>query len=289
MMNFITAFFLSIHRSILDPAFYQEVLSFRKRRVWAFLVSLLLLTSSIVSIFHYIRVSDKDNGLPRLLPATLSGVRIEGDQLINERDSKYSIDPITLNEIIVLLSENGNTSEVLMPDSLIFINGKDDSVPSKESGIFLSFNRNSVLLKGKDRGYISFSYKYLTYGATVEFTEDSVAHYFKKRAFEVYVNLLLIHFLKFSFHFFSSVIFLAIAAFIFKRAIINNFFILFKLSLYASSVLAIENVVTAAAGYSPLITWYFAVFISIYAIFRGLNYIEKVKLESKKQINELLR
>ncbi len=238
---------------------------------------------------------NKEFGLPKYLAIALSGVVISGEELINERESKYLIDPITTNEILKLFSDFKSKDDRMITDSLIFINGKDDVVPSSETGVLLSLNRTNISYKLKDGKYQIIPYrtlfKYLAVpkDKEIRFTEQSISEYLNAHIIELFLNLLLSHFFLFGFQYFSSVIFLALAAFIFKRSIVNRLFGMFKLSLYASSVIAIEAMVTAAAGYSSIVTWYAAIFISIYAMFRGLNLIEKDKLENSKQINEIFR
>lgn len=272
MLNYIKEFFITIHRSITDPLFYKEVIHYSKLKVLMFIIALLVFSSIIIASFHYARISDKENGLPRYLPHAFSEVTITPFEMINKREHKYIVDPITVNEIIKLMTDYYSREDLVITDSLVLINGKDDVSPSKESSVIISFNKSNILVKYKNNEYKSLPYKLMIpKGSTAIFTSESVSDYLLKHFHEVYIQLFILHVFKLGFHFISSVIFLTIAAFIFKRNIINGFLKLFKLSLYASTVLAIEGIVTSAAGYSSLFTWYVAVFISIFALFRGLN------------------
>lgn len=290
-MNYLKEFFITIHRSITDPQFYGEVQSFKKVKVFSFILALFVFTSIIESSFHFGRLLNKDFGLPKYLAIALSDVSIYSDKLVNKREKKFVVDPITMNEITKLLSDFKSKEDLQIPDSLILINGKDDSVPSSKSSVLLSFNRTSVLFKQKNGAYgeipYSILFKHLTIPKDngIQFTEQSIMAYFYKHFIGLFLNIFLSHFFLFAFQYFSSVIFLALAAFIFKRSIVNRLISMFKLSLYASSVIAIEGMITSAAGYSSIFTWYAAIFISIYAMFKGLNLIERHKLESGKQIN----
>lgn len=257
----------------------------------------MLITSSITSLFHFVRLTDREYGLAKYLPMAFSDVIFTSDQLINNRDSKYVVDPMTINEISKLMEDYLRRDRSAIIDSFMFVNGKDDSIPSDESSVRLVLNRKSAFLKlSKEGRYIEIPYKIkgvsmfrVAEGTSAQLTTDNINNYFRENYYSTYRDLLLGHLLKFGAQYIMSVVFLALASFIFKKAVIGNFFKLLKLSLYASTVLAIEAVVTSAARYSSDITSYIAVFVSIFAIFRGLNFIEKENTKSKENINEIFR
>lgn len=288
-MDYAKTFFIQIHRSITDPLFYKEVAAYSKRRVLSFVISLLVITAIVMSIFHYHRIADPDFGLPKFLPIALSNVTISSNELINTRNEKYVIDPVTLNEILNLLSDVRSNESISLADSIVMVDGINDVDIDSESSILLYLNKSNMLLNYGNGATKEIPYSlFIKDGDVAQFTKESVSQYLSKNLIGVFMNMFFVHFIKTSFNILSSVVFLAIAAFIFKRNAVGSFGVIFKMSLYASAVLAIENLVTSAAGYSSWQTWYAAVFISIFALFRGLNAIANDKSEKKDKISGIM-
>lgn len=235
-----------------------------------------------MSIFHFQKISDRENGLPKYLPILFSGIEITSNELIDSNESNHFASREILIPIIKLMmdykfNDDSNFSDFQL---LVKFNSFNDTGSDSYSNSLFSivYNKNNVQIKTFGVPYRIIPYSHIIApGESIIFTSDSVVSLIKSNFISIYIGILLIQLFKMASLFISSVVFLAIAAFIFKRGIVGNFSMLFKLSLYASTVVAIEGVITSAAGYATIFTWYAAVFVSIFSLFRGLSVIENLK------------
>ena len=71
------AFFLTLHRSIVEPQFYTEILEYRRFQIIVFLIQLLVLISALGALAQCYYLIDSSRGIPARVESAFKGMEIK--------------------------------------------------------------------------------------------------------------------------------------------------------------------------------------------------------------------
>ena len=268
-------FFLQIHRSIIDPSFYKEALSFSKKRVILFLVKLILITVFILASAYTWRVMDPSHGLPAILPALFPHMHITHTTMTPNAVTPYVANPLHVADCIALFT-NTPLSTFEMRDSAVVVDSRSDIAIDKNSSILFLLTADLVHVKINPEIYFTFPYSvFVSKKEEVTFTSDGIAAYLRRRLITLFLNFYLQHCIIFGLNIVISLFFLSLAAFIFRTRYIKKFRGYIKLAAFAITPIAVETIMITVAGVSAPWLWHIAVFVSVFILYRGINYIAR--------------
>jgi len=269
-------FFYELHRSMVDPQFYNEVLTYKRSRVAWYVVLLLLLTSVVTIIAQWWHQIESDDGIPHAIELALSGMEIKDGRLDPHVQTPFV--PPSKNSwplMSAIFSQNGM---IQATDTLIFI----DTTSTQTFKLKVPY-----LALGKDQVYLNYDDKYfkksvpytmlLNGEKNFKFTISEIRSLFKKPWFFVQLiiimffatiiqNLIIIIF---------SIFFLAVAAYIFRIERLTGFSIFLRASTFAITPMALGLMLINVAGVQVVWGWHLLIFISTIVLFRGVVAIGK--------------
>ncbi len=268
-------FFLQIHRSIIDPSFYKEALSFPKKKVILFLVKLILITVFVLASTYTWRVIDPVRGLPAILPALFPYMHITHTTMTPNAGTPYVANPLHVADCIALFT-NSPLSTFETRDSAVVVDSRSDIAIDKNSSILFLLAADLIHVKISPDIYFTFPYSlFLSKNEEVTFTNQGISGYLRRRLITVFLNFYVQHCIVFGLNIVISLFFLSFAAFIFRTRVIKKFRGYLKLAAFAITPVALETILLTIAGVTAVWLWHIAVFISVFILYRGINYIAK--------------
>ncbi len=264
-------FFHHIHRSVVEPVFYREVIHFPGKKVILFILKLVVLTALISAVSHTIRIIDRDDGLPDILPRMFPGMVITARGMVLEYDSAYTVNSVYIAECISLLNDLP-LSLVNVNDSTVFVTEKKGVSLDTNSLIRALFTADDIQLQFVPRLiYWQITYADLVPEKTVvTFTPETVRRYLLSNGGKLFSYVFLVHILRFGLNIISSIFILSFAAFIFRTRDIYQYGQLLKIASFASVPISIIACFTAIAGVNNFWISQSALFMSGFILFRAI-------------------
>ena len=82
-------FLLTLHRSIVDPPFYRDVLTLPKKKVAGYFIKLLLFTGLLTGMAQTFYLVHPQRGISRWLDSAFHGMEIKNGTLSTDRKEPY--------------------------------------------------------------------------------------------------------------------------------------------------------------------------------------------------------
>ncbi len=266
-------FFHQIHRSIIDPSFYSQVIALPIKRVLYFLLKLITITALILAITHSWRVVNKNKGLPLILSELFPDMIITNNGMYSNRETPYIANPFYVADFMVTLVDIPKSS-LEIPDSFIVVDDRKNISIDKKSSV--AFLLAADIIHVNLGSFISYKIPYSSFvyeNEQITFTKEGVYKYLKRRLLKLIINFFTLHCFSFGINITVSVFFLFLAACIFKIRQVKGFKAFFKIASFAVTPIAIKNILVAIAGVKIIWTWHVSIFISTFILYRALNYL----------------
>lgn len=264
------SFLVRIHRSIVDPKFYVEVARFPVRSVLLFLLQVTVVANLICAATHTMRILNVRTGLPAILPYMLPGMAVVDGHLVSEKTTPFVPNPGTLARFVSVINDVPVAPEYL-PDSLVVVDTAPDATIAGESAVTVLLAGDAILVHGANGSVARFPYAKLLVGSvTLSFSSDAIGAYLRRNAPVIVLLTFAWHGLRFLGSVGLSVLFLALAAYIFKRGRKMPFGVFLRVASFSISPIAIANVLVALSGTRILWGWHVAIFFSTFIMFRGV-------------------
>lgn len=262
-------YFLALHRSIVDPKFYKEILDFSRSAIFIYLVKLLLLISLVSSAAQCYYFIFSKKGIPYSLESTLKGMEIKNNLL--DPKAPTPIIPPTFAVMPALDQLFGFQNFFASDkDSVVIIDtAKTRSYVMKIPAILL--DREKIIFFVNKQNTFELPYKTLTFGkGNLVFTADEIRKLLIKNIGIIYISMLIANTFQHSITIIFSIFFLAIAAFFFRMERDSTIGKYFRAACFAITPMALGVMLISISGVKILWGWHLLIFISTVVLFRGL-------------------
>ena len=272
-------FIARIHRSIFDPEFYLEAITYKARVIVGHLFLLCLTASIITGIAHTYYASDAQKGLPPVLAQAFGPMRIDGGNLDPKRTTPFVPSSALLSQAFAIylnIAEGNN----FLPDSFMIIDTA--YAKSRQTGAArIILTKTGVVANPGTKWEMVAPYTSLAgrIKEPVDFTVGGLSRFMKQHAIPLAMNFVFQDGCIQSFIILFSVFFIALAAFIFKLESGINFGGYVTLAVFAISPLVFGICVASLAGVRIPWVWHIFVFLSTIVMFRGVQTVAKSRME----------
>jgi hypothetical protein len=263
-------FFLSVHKSIVSPDFYCEVVGFSIRKIFLFVMQLCLITGLIAGFASTYYALDREKGLPTVISELLPGMSIKNGVLDPGRATPYFPSAPYVFSLFKLLSSSSDMAD-FSADSFIVVD--TSAAPSRPGAV------NSVVLSARDLEIqsgvfrpIKISYKKIfPLSDTIIFTPDGVEKLLKSYRISLIANFCVQQgILNFGL-FFMSISFLTLAAYIFRTHRQRSIGFFLKQSCFAITPVFLGTNLFSMAGLHLGGFWYLLLAASAFILLRGIR------------------
>ncbi len=269
-------FFYELHRSVVDPQFYAEVLTYKRARVAWYVFLLLLLTSFVTVVAQWWHQIESDDGIPSAIELALSGMEIK-DGLLDPHVQTPFV-PSLQNSWPLMSTVFFQNGMVQAKDTLLFI----DTSASQ------AFNFTAPYFAlGKDRIHFNYDDKFfkasipyvklLNGKRNLKFTASEIRGLLTSPSFlpTIIISMYATTLFQSGLTIFFSIIFLAVAAYIFRIERLTGFNVFLRASTFAITPMALGLMLIEVAGVQVIWGWHLLIFISTIVLFRGVVAIGK--------------
>lgn len=266
-------FFLQIHRSIVDPSFYSEVIILPAKRRLAFLVKLVIITALILTFTHTWRVVEHKKGLPAILPALFPYMQITSNGMSPNRKTPYTVNTVYIADFMSTFT-NFPMSSFEISDSAVVVDGRSNIVIDKNSSILFLLAADIIHVSFKPDIYFTIPYSlFVSEKEVMTFSKEGISEYLKQRLLKLSINFFIQHLVTFGSNIMISIFFLSFAAYIFRTRQIRGFKTFLKLASFAITPVAIEKIFVALSGARIVGVWHVSIFISVFIIYRAIKHL----------------
>jgi Protein of unknown function (DUF1189) len=269
-------FFNELHRSMVDPQFYKEVLTFKRSRVAFYVILLLLLTSIVTVIAQWWYQIESDEGIPNAIELALSGMEIK-DGLLDPHVQTPFV-PSSKNSWPLMSTVFFQNGMIQATDTLLIID-TSASQAFKLKAPYFALGKDRVYFNYDDKYFkASISYATLLNGKkSLQFTASEIRSLLTSLSFlpTILISLFVTTMLQNVVTILFSIVFLAVAAFIFRIERVTGFSIFLRASTYAITPMALGLMLIEVSGVQVVWGWHLLIFISTIVLFRGVVAIGK--------------
>ncbi len=264
-------FFVYLHRSITDPSFYKEVRGMRGSVAVLFVVQMLAVSALVDGCMHTRALMDARQGLPAILPKVFGGTVIRDGRLEPDRPTPYALDTKHLANLwAVLLVQPG--AEVELPDSLVFVDTSAHARALLSPTVRFVMARDGVYLNDWFGRVALLPYAWVFLGdRSVNFAAKRVAGGLRKHAPLLVLLMAFWHSLIIAGNIAFAVVFLGLAAYIFRKRTFGRYLTFMKMACFAVSPLPLARVLAALAGARALWLWNASIIVSTLVMFRAVR------------------
>jgi hypothetical protein len=261
-------FFLTIHRSVVEPSFYKEIQEYSGCRIWFYLVQLLLVTSIICALAQSYYLMDSQRGIAPKVESVLKGMEIKNGQL----DPGIPTPVVPATYLVVPVLDQLSGFQNFFPsdnDSMIIIDTAKTRNYVKIPVILMSSDK-FILMLNKTQS-LEIPYKVFFLGLeNFKFTSAEITRFLMSHRIAIFFSMFIACVFQNAITLAFSIFFLAVAAFFFRMEKGNTFARFIRASSFAITPMAIGMMLIALSGVKILWGWHVLIFISTIVIFRGL-------------------
>ena len=269
-------FFLQIHRSIVDPSFYLQVINLPAKKVFAFLFKAVTLSVCLGALVHTYRLVDGKNGLPVVLPALLPDVVIDQGGIHTSRETPYTVNPASVSDALSVLFNVPDNYMTNISDSTIVVDTQKGRRLERNSSVGLLFAADSLYVRVGKEGVLTSPYSsFVSQGEVIVFDEKNISAYLKKRLVQLFLLTFFINLSVFVFIIAISIFFLTFAAFILRVGENYSLKTILKIVSFATSPVFIERILSFLAGAGVTWVWHVAFLISLIVIYRAKLFLSQ--------------
>ncbi len=261
--------FNDIHRSITDKRFFSEVTRFSVRRISLYVAILVGCSGLANGAAHLALLGNSRHGIAQTLPAVLPG-GIRNGRLEIDEPQPYTPNPVFLTHLISQLYYT-NIGAIALPDSFLIVDTRtksgDPSSIGKHTAVHLT--ADTLFFRFGD-GMVSFAYKWFTGGADrAEINSESIDRFLREKRLALLVWLSLAHGVKNAGNAFAAILFVGIAAFIFRKGEKKRIDESLKIAAYAITPFSLISIAGALAGVRAEWLWHVSMFLSTALVLRA--------------------
>jgi hypothetical protein len=266
--SFVT-FFIALHRSIVDPQFYIEILGYRRSQILVFLTQLLVLISVLGAFAQCYYLIDSNRGIPAQVESAFNGMEIKNGIL--DPKAQTPIVPATYLVMPMLDQLSGFQNYFSSDnDSMVVIDTAQTRnyvvkvpaiVMAKEKIVFIFNKKNNF----------EIPYKALLFGEeSLKLKADDVKQFLDKKWGVIFFSLFVTGIFQNTISLLFSIFFLAVAAFFFRLEKGSAFSRFIRAACFSISPMAIGSVLIAISGVKIIWGWHLMIFVCTVVLFRGL-------------------
>ncbi len=269
-------FFYELHRSVVDPQFYTEVLTYKRSRVAWYVILLLLLTSFVTVIAQWWYQVESDDGIPNAIELALSGMEIK-DGLLDPHVQTPFV-PSSKNSWPLMSAVFFQNGMIQATDTLLFID-TSASQAFKLKAPYFALGKDRIHFNYDDKYFkASISYAMLLNGKKdLKFTASEIRSLLTSPSFlpTIIISMFVTTMFQSVLTILFSIIFLAVAAYIFRIERVTGFSVFLRASTFAITPMALGLMLIEVAGVQAIWGWHLLIFISTIVLFRGVVAISK--------------
>ena len=262
-------FFIALHRSIVDPQFYNEILEYRRLRIVGFLFKLLVLISALCALAQCYYLIDSDRGIPARVENAFGGMEIKKGVL--DPKGPTPIIPATYLVMPVLDQLSGMQNFFASDnDSMVVIDTAQTRNYVVKVPAILMTKEKVVFVLSKQQSF-EIPYKTLLLGAEdLKFSSADITIFLDKKKLVIFFSMFFAGIIQNAITFIFSIFFLALAAYFFRLEKGRTFSKFLRAASYSISPLAVGSVLIAISGVKIIWGWHLLIFICTVVLFRGL-------------------
>lgn len=263
------AFFLTLHRSIVEPQFYTEILEYRRFQIIVFLIQLLVLISALGALAQCYYLIDSSRGIPARVESAFKGMEIKNGIL--DPKAQTPIVPATYLVMPVLDQLSGFQNYFSSDnDSMVVIDtAKTRNYVVKVPAVLLA-KEKIVFIFNKTSNF-EIPYKALLFGEeSLKLTAVDVKQFLDKKWGMIFFSMFVVGLFQNTITLFFSIFFLAVAAFFFRLEKGSTFNRFLRAACFSITPMAIGSVLIAISGVKIIWGWHLMIFICTVVLFRGL-------------------
>jgi hypothetical protein len=263
------SFFEQLHRSIVDPPFYKEILAASKGFIVRFLLQLLLLTAFLTSVSQVYYMIDEQRGITKRLEAAFPGTEIVDGKLLTSLPTPYVPPAYLILPVLDLLFgvpsvfDNDTDSMLILDTSAV--SGYSMKVPA----IVMKSENMIVFLNAETS--VSVPYKQVLLGNNnLKFTSEHIKAFILKNLFGFLILCFFSNLAQSTFMLVFSISFLAIAAYLFRVERERGIGHYIRAACFAVSPICVGSIMIGLSGVKLYWTWHILIFISTIVMFRAV-------------------
>jgi hypothetical protein len=262
-------FFLQIHRSIFDLAFYREAPLLGRRKVSLFVIKLVLVATLVPAIAHTGYVFSTSRGAVAAIAASMKGIEIKDGLLKSDRPLPYEIPAREVNLIFSRFINIPATVDTLQTPRVIVDTSANQPVRTVSSIVMRSSDVAVYSASGIPQ-YIPYCKKGWYGPVNLQFTEPGTARLLKKAVVWIFIINLLWDGLCCTALVLFCICMLSLAAYIFRIERDRTVGYYLSIGSFAITPIPIGMVIIALADANIPGSWRFLVIMSVVVMFRAL-------------------
>ncbi|MBN1575772.1 MAG: DUF1189 family protein [Chitinispirillaceae bacterium] len=276
-------FFVSLHRSVLEPGFYREAIALPRREIAGYFFKLLFFFALITAGADTWYLINGQRGIPRMLAAAFPGMALRDGILQPAKETPYVVPsylvaPI-LNQLLGLPAMFNPEAESLV----VVDTARRSNVPLKVPVILLKAREAVVVLAAGTT--MEFTYENILFGTRdLDFTVDQIGRFLKRHIGTVFFGYFFSTLLHQGVLFLFSIFFLALAAYIFRVERKRTLKEYLKTSTFAISPLAVGSALVAISGVKIEWIWHMLIFLSTIVMFRAIIAISSLNKVTTREL-----
>jgi hypothetical protein len=262
-------FFASVHKSILSPEFYRSVQSYSPWTVIKFVMQMCLMTALISGAAFTYYALDDQRGLPSIVSQVFPGMSLKNGVLDPGRATPFIPEKAYVGKMLNMLLCMPGAFDAL-PDSFLVVDTSKNAMEKSTAEIMFSDRYFAIKTKSTTSLKMSYS-KIIRSLDTIEFSRQGIHKLLRKNAVNVFINFFIQSGIITTGTICVSIIFLTLAAYVFrvdKRERPGNYF---KKACFAVSPIFVGCNLVAVSGTHIANTWFFLLMISVFVMFRGVR------------------
>jgi hypothetical protein len=248
-------FFVQLHRSVVEPSFYIEVLAYPVRKIAGFLVCLFLFVAFVSGLAQSYYLFDKKAAFPEQIETAFKGMEIKNGILASSMPVPYYP---ALNQYF----ETGSDSAIVIDTTV------GNSLLNRAPIIIMQSNR--IMFAFTPKNVFQIPYKTFLGVENFKFTADYIRAFLARNFIQLLFYVWIIGFVQNTVFMAFSVLFLTLAAFIFRIEKQYSFKDYLKVACFAVSPVSIGTILVAISGVKFQWTWHLFIFISTIVMFRAI-------------------
>ncbi|NLG18254.1 MAG: DUF1189 family protein [Fibrobacter sp.] len=262
------SFFKKLHRSIVDPLFYKEVLTADKWFIAGFLFQLLLLTSLLTSLSQVYYMLDDQRGIAKPIEMAFPETKIVNGKLktalqLPYTPPKYLIMPV-FDQLFGVPGIGSDSDSLLILDTARTA-GNSLKVPTVIMGsekLFMFLSEKTVL---------QVPYKILLGNGKFTFKAEQIRSFFVANLMSITLFFFFASLTQNFFMIFFSVSFLAVAGYLFRVERGRSLGHYLRTACFAVSPICVGSILVGFSGVKLFWTWHILIFISTIVMFRAIT------------------
>lgn len=267
---------------MFDPSFYREALERSRWRVVMFTVKLLFFTAMILGMSRAYYLVHSERGIAPLVSAMFVGMEIRDGLLTTEHPQPYEVSGEMLTALLNRLMGHSRFFE-RVPDNFLVVDTRGTRPDPGAAGAPKIIMGESTVMFADMR--MEMPYKSFVSGGNFQFTVSSIQEFLNRNALTFTAHFFITGLFMNFFTVMMGVLFLSLAAFVFRADRAKCYQHFLRLACFAISPVALGAALVSISGVSAEWTWHVFIILSTLIMFRAMvNTADKPPDEKKEAI-----